>query len=238
MRYDHYICDGYGTLFNAELFPLYDSNEFVISQGARCTLVSNLGSLTGADLTKRLQSLNPKWKFLNVITSLDFALQNEELRSFSGKLLHFGRDEVKAEIGCSLRFVEEPKAARAVLFTSLPGADWIRQYQKVLECATFGEDVVFFLANPDRLLIEANSPYLTVAQVMDGVIFALKQHGIDPIIREFGKPYLSRADLGLSERERLLVIGDNSVTDGGLAQSLSCDFWNITVKRFFMGIVK
>ena len=42
--------------------------------------------------------------------------------------------------------------------------------------------------------------------------------------KEIGKPNLSRLDLNLNSKSKILVIGDNKITDGGLANKLNADF--------------
>ena len=73
-HYDHLIVDIFGTLFNEDYKDLKGAYKFIEKNLETITLVSNIGSIRGKNLKKKL-GLTGKLSSVKVITSLDLAIK-------------------------------------------------------------------------------------------------------------------------------------------------------------------
>lgn len=220
--YDVMILDGFGTLYDKKLEPVPGSIELLRLIGTKSILFSNVGSMTGFQLKGRL-----KTTFIElpskVITSMDMLqryLKQQNIKS----VFHFG-SEVAAEAltDSKIKVVPDEEETDALVFTSLPGRDWIRASQSVLRLINSRKVKHVILANPDRLL-PGEHVGINVGMMFDMLIKSWPDQDYPLTIIEIGKPKLNRRDFDIDNEARILVIGDNQITDGGLAKSLGADF--------------
>jgi HAD superfamily hydrolase (TIGR01459 family) len=129
------------------------------------------------------------------------------------KCLHIGSDrDLEMREGLELSFVDAPEDADFILNTG--PAQWhdtIETYAPALRAAC-GRGLPMVCANPDLVVIHGGKPALCAG--------ALAEHyeAIGGQVRWHGKPHPSVYDsclglLGISDRTRLLAIGDSLRTD-------------------------
>jgi ribonucleotide monophosphatase NagD (HAD superfamily) len=220
--YDVIILDGFGTLYDKKLMPLPGALGIIRSIGTKSILFSNVGSMTGFQLKGRLKSAFIKLPS-NIITSMDMLqryLKQQNIKS----VFHYG-GEAAAEVltDSEITIVPDDEDAAVLVFTSLPGQDWIRASQSALRLIKSRKVKHVILANPDRLL-PSEHVGINVGMMFDMLIKSWPDEDYPLTIVEIGKPMLNRSDFDIDNEARILVIGDNQITDGGLAKSLGADF--------------
>lgn len=220
--YDVIILDGFGTLYDKKLVPVPGSIELLRSIGTKSILFSNVGSMTGFQLNERLKSTFIELPS-NVITSMDMLqryLKQEGIKS----VFHYG-GKAAAEVltDSEITVVPDDEDADVLVFTSLPGQDWIRESQSALKLINSRKVKHVILANPDRLL-PGEHVGINVGMMFDMLIKSWPDKDYPLTIVEIGKPMLNRNEFDIDNEARILVIGDNQITDGGLAKSLGADF--------------
>ena len=221
--YELVIFDGFGTLYDKNLLPLPGAIDLISEIGSKAILFSNVGSMTGDQLRDRLAK-----NFIHlpsrIITSLDILLRYLKKNNIR-EIYHYGGSKtVKLFIQNHISVVPFEKDSDTLVFTSLPTSNWIQDSQSVLKLINDLKVKQVILANPDRLL-PGDHVGINVGMMFDTVINnwpLCTRNGLN--ILELGKPSLTKYDLKIKDVEKILVIGDNIITDGGLAKSLNCDF--------------
>jgi ribonucleotide monophosphatase NagD (HAD superfamily) len=220
--YEHVVIDGFGTLYDKNFIPLEGASRLLDVISDKGILFSNMGSISGLQLKDRL---NGKFEFLprKVITSLDILcrfLISENIKT----IYHYGGKRADRTLRNITRIVNSiDKPVNALVFTSLPDDNWIKESQAILRYIYRHRDAKMILANPDRLL-PGKHVGLNVGMMFDMLSQNWPRQEFNLSKIEIGKPLLKRSDLGLNHKEHVLVIGDNNFTDGGLAKALDADF--------------
>jgi len=229
--YDKIIIDGFGTLYDQNYVPFDGAAELLRLICNKVILFSNVGSIKGSELKNILQA-KTDLSFTNVITSLDL-LCDHIVKNKIKKIYHYGGISAENElnkIACISDSIDE--IVDAIIFTSLPQKNWITESQDILKYINFHMDVKVILGNPDRLLPGSNVG-INIGMMFDMLIQPWINEGFQISKIEIGKPNLNRLDLSLTPKEKLLVIGDNYITDGGLADQICADFALITKNERF-----
>ncbi len=220
--YDLLVFDGFGTLYNRDLHPLPGAIELLEDVNCDSILFSNVGSITGDQLRIRL---NAQFNHLpsTILTSMDLLIQHLYDHDINS-LYHFGGCVAGLELekhGITLASLKDQP--EIVAFTSLPGDDWIQLSQDVLRMINNQNIQKLILANPDRLL-PGEHVGINVGMVFDMLLQSWPKSAYDLPIFEIGKPNLNREQLNIEDYKNILVLGDNIITDGGLASQLDADF--------------
>ena len=222
-KYEVIILDGFGTLYDKDLLPLPGAIDLLHSVSNKSILFSNVGSMTGNQLRSRLAS-----KFINlpnkIMTSLDILMQYLKRNNLKD-IYHFGglkTSELLTSNGISV--VPFSDDADVIVFSSLPSENWIQDSQSVLRLINNLKVTQLILSNPDRLL-SGDHVGINVGMMFDMLVNSWPNDVIGTFnILELGKPKLNKLDFDINGKKNILVIGDNYITDGGLAQNLDCDF--------------
>ena len=220
--YDVIILDGFGTLYDKNLKPLSEAPGLLGAISDKSILYSNVGSMTGFQLRDRLKA---EFRELpsEILTSMDLLLRHLKQQNIKS-VFHYGgiaATEVFANSGITV--VPDNKTADVLVFTSLPSGDWIRASQSVLRLINSYKVKNVILANPDRLL-PGEHVGINVGMMFDMLVKSWPANDYPLSLLEIGKPRLNRNDFNIGNEERLLVVGDNQITDGGLAKNLKADF--------------
>jgi ribonucleotide monophosphatase NagD (HAD superfamily) len=221
--YELIILDGYGTLYDKFLLPLPGSRELLNIISSKSILFSNVGSMTGHQLKSKLK---PNFKSLpgQVITSLDILINYLKHNNFINICHYGGSKTAKLLIQNGISVIPFGNNSNIIVFTSLPSNNWIKDSQSVLKIINSSKSTQLILSNPDRLL-PGKHVGINVGMMFDMLVKSWPKKIKDSLnIIEIGKPGLTRFDLGIKNEENIVVIGDNIITDGGLAQNLNCDF--------------
>lgn len=219
--YDGFILDLWGVVHDGVApFPgVLDCMERLIAAGKRVVLLSN-APRRADDVVRRIAAIGvPEGLYHGVMSSGEEAWQHlfrrddEFYRALGRSCLHIGSDrDLEMREGLDLDFVAAPEAADFILNTG--PAEWedtVADYAPVLAAAQ-RRDLPMVCANPDLVVIHAGKPALCAG--------ALAEHyeAIGGRVRWHGKPYPSVYDsclglLGITDRRRLLAIGDSLRTD-------------------------
>lgn len=226
--YDEIVLDGFGTLYDKNYFPMPGSIDLLNRIYNKSILFSNVGSIDGKTLKFYLDN-NYSRLPSSILTSFDLLLDYLK-RNNINKVFHYGGSKAAnalAENGIML----EDKDVDVIVFTSLPGSNWIQSSQFVLQKLNNKSISKLILANPDRML-PGQHVGINVGMMFDMLTKDWPLTNLKIDIKEIGKPNLSRLDLKLNPESKILVIGDNKITDGGLAKKLNADFCLISeIKR-------
>jgi HAD superfamily hydrolase (TIGR01459 family) len=201
-------------------FPgVLDCMERLLGAGKRLVLLSN-APRRAEDVKRRIVVIGvPERLYHGVMSSGEEAWQclfrrDEPFYAALGrKCLHIGSDrDLEMREGLELSFVDAPEDADFILNTG--PAEWddtIETYAPALRAAC-GRGLPMVCANPDLVVIHGGKPALCAG--------ALAEHyeAIGGRVRWHGKPHPSVYDsclglLGISDRTRLLAIGDSLRTD-------------------------
>ena len=227
-HYDHLIVDIFGTLFNEDYKDLKGAYKFIEKNLETITLVSNIGSIRGKNLKKKL-GLTGKLSSVKVITSLDLAIKYLDSNHSSSQIMHYGGNKAKRELSMSFNIQScYSKSSDVLIMTSLPSENFIKDSQNAMRFFLETNKEIL-LANPDRITPEP--PFkLRVAMIFDMLRQQAKKLNKNINFKEIGKPYLKRIDLGIKDNDKVLVIGDNPDADISLADCLECESVLITSK--------
>jgi ribonucleotide monophosphatase NagD (HAD superfamily) len=220
--YDKIILDGYGTLYDRNFIPFEGALKLLGLIGNKGVLFSNIGSLRGSELKDKVR-MSFGFSFTQVITSLDL-LCNYINENNIKKIYHYGGASARNELMKITSLTNSIKDfADAIVLTSLPQENWIKESQDLLRYINIHKDVKVILSNPDRLL-PGSDVGINVGMMFDMLIKPWPSKGFKLSQIEIGKPNLTRNDLLLNTNEKLLVVGDNYKTDGGLAKEINSEF--------------
>ena len=223
-KYSKIILDVSHTLYDNNQVPMQGAEEFLNKYKHKIIILSNIGSLTGEELKKKLNS-KFNINLENVITSLDLVINHLKTFNYSN-IFHYGSFKVLEKLirKTNLNFVDfnNPKI-ETVLFTSLcNSSSWIKLTQNTLNVMT-RPGIKIILGNPDRSCpIKPHN--FTVSLIHDALMSSCSELGYKPDGIEIGKPYIGRLDLGISINDKIVVIGDNPKTDGLLALKNKFDY--------------
>jgi ribonucleotide monophosphatase NagD (HAD superfamily) len=226
-EYDVFVLDGFGTLYDKDFIPLPGANELLRLIGGSSLLFSNVGSMTGDQLKDKMM-VNFSYTPFKVLTSLDLLLQFL-LKEKIQEVYHYGGLFAEKELKKYVDIVKNVKSpVDAIVFTSLPGGDWIKKSQDILRYIDQHKKVDLILANPDRML-PGEHVGVNVGMMFDMLTRDwIKNENFILSTTEIGKPNLSRIELEILKDLRVLVIGDNFITDGGVADFINADFAHIS----------
>ena len=219
--YDGFILDLWGVVHDGTApFPgVLDCMGRLLGEGKRLVLLSN-APRRAEDVKRRIAQIGvPEGLYHGVMSSgeeawLHLYRQDDPFYAALGRrCLHIGSDrDLEMREGLDLVFIDEPQRADFILNTG--PAEWedtIEDYAPVLRRA-LERDLPMVCANPDLVVIHGGKPALCAG--------ALAEHyeEIGGRVRWHGKPYPSVYDscielLGISDRRRLLAIGDSLRTD-------------------------
>jgi HAD superfamily hydrolase (TIGR01459 family) len=219
--YDGFILDLWGVVHDGIApFPgVIDCMERLISAGKRVVLLSN-APRRADDVVRRIASIGvPEGLYHAVMSSGEETWQHLQRRddpfyaALGRRCLHIGSErDLEIREGLDLEFVATPDEANFILNTG--PANWkdtIADYAPILD-ASRRHGLAMVCANPDLVVIHNGRPALCAG--------ALAEHyqSIGGHVRWHGKPYPSVYDaclalLGISERSRILAIGDSLRTD-------------------------
>lgn len=221
-KFDHIILDGYGTLYGRDQTPLKGVERFLNIFGEKSILFSNIGSTTGSKLSEILER-NFSQIPTRILTSMDLLIQYLKEQEISSAY-HFGGEQAEYILNTNgIKINSSNDRIDCIIFTSLPDKNWIKKSQRVLQLINHGELKKIILANPDRLL---PGPHvgINVGMMFDMFLRGWDQKSFKAKIVEIGKPNISREDLNLCPNSKVLVVGDNILTDGGLATNINAEF--------------
>jgi HAD superfamily hydrolase (TIGR01459 family) len=219
--YDGFILDLWGVVHDGTApFPgVLDCMERLLGAGKRVVLLSNAPRRSD-DVARRIAKIGvPEGLYHGVMSSGEEAWLHLHRRddpfyaALGRRCLHIGSNrDLEIREGLNLAFVDEPEAAEFILNTG--PAEWedtIEDYAPVLGCAS-ERSLPMVCANPDLVVIHGGKPALCAG--------ALAEHyqEIGGRVRWHGKPYPSVYNscielLGISDRARLLAVGDSLRTD-------------------------
>jgi ribonucleotide monophosphatase NagD (HAD superfamily) len=226
--YDEIVLDGFGTLYDKNYTPLPGSIDLLDRIFSKSILFSNIGSMDGKTLRSYLDNNYPKLPS-SILTSFDLLLGYLK-RNNINKVIHYGGSRAAKALSKN-GIILDDQNVDVILFTSLPSPNWVKSSQLVLQKLNSQSISKLILANPDRML-PGHHVGINVGMMFDMLTkdWPLTNHQI--VTKEIGKPNLSRLDLNLNSKSKILVIGDNKLTDGGLAKKLNADFCLISeIKR-------
>ena len=220
-EYDGFILDLWGVVHDGTApFPgVLDCMERLIGAGKRLVLLSNAPRRSD-DVVRRIARIGvPGRLYHGVMSSGEEAWQHLKHRDepFYAALgrccLHIGSErDLEMRDGLDLAFVMTPAEADFILNTG--PAEWddtIEDYAAVLQAALAG-GLPMVCANPDLVVIHGGKPALCAGALAE------EYERLGGQVRWHGKPYPSVYDsclvlLGISDRRRILAIGDSLRTD-------------------------
>ena len=204
--YDLVIFDGFGTLYDKDMVPLSGAEKLLKAVSRESMLFSNVGSMRGDQLRSRLDA-----GFDNlpstIITSMDLLIRHLK-RLDEKSIYHFGGNIAAHELeNQGIRLASPNHQPELIVFTSLPGNNWIQESQTVLRMINNQTIKRLILANPDRLL-PGDHVGINIGMFFDMLVknWPKSFHKI-PIL-EIGKPSLSRSELNIEVQKKLLVVGE------------------------------
>ncbi|MDC3077490.1 hypothetical protein OA327_02140 [Flavobacteriales bacterium] len=224
-QYSRIILDVSQTLYDNNQTPLKGSFEFLKKYKEKIIVVSNIGSLTGLELRKKLNTIF-KIDITNVITSLDLVINHLNKKKYDN-IFHYGSSQIleKLKSETNLNFIEDHSCNKieTLLFTSLcKDLSWIKLTQNTLNLMA-RENINIILGNPDRSCpIKPHN--FTVSLIHDALLSSCIELGYSPKSIEIGKPNIKIEELGILLNEKTVVIGDNPKTDGLLAMKNKFDY--------------
>jgi HAD superfamily hydrolase (TIGR01459 family) len=219
--YDGFILDLWGVVHDGIApFPgVIDCMERLISTGKRVVLLSN-APRRADDVVRRIASIGvPEGLYHAVMSSGEETWQHLQRRddpfyaALGRRCLHIGSErDLEIREGLDLEFVATPDEANFILNTG--PANWedtIADYAPILD-ASRRHGLAMVCANPDLVVIHNGRPALCAGALAE------YYESIGGHVRWHGKPYPSVYDaclalLGISERSRILAIGDSLRTD-------------------------
>ena len=220
-EYDGFILDLWGVVHDGVApFPgVLDCMERLIGAGRRLVLLSNAPRRSD-DVVRRIARIGvPKRLYHGVMSSGEEAWQHLKHRdeAFYAALgthcLHIGSErDLEMRDGLDLAFVATPAEADFILNTG--PAEWddtIEDYAPALQAA-LARGLPMVCANPDLVVIHDGKPALCAGALAE------EYERLGGQVRWHGKPYPSVYEsclglLGISDRSRILAIGDSLRTD-------------------------
>ena len=220
-EYDGVILDLWGVVHDGTApFPgVLDCMERLIGADKRLILLSNAPRRSD-DVIRRIARIGvPERLYHAVMSSGEEAWQSLKRRSepfyaaLGRRCLHIGSErDLEIREGLDLSFVDAPAEADFILNTG--PAEWddtIEDYAPVLRAA-LDRGVPMVCANPDHVVIHDGKPALCAGALAEDY------ERLGGRVRWHGKPYPSVYDsclrlLGISDRRRILAIGDSLRTD-------------------------
>ena len=220
-EYDGFILDLWGVVHDGTVpFPgVLDCMERLIGAGKRLVLLSNAPRRSD-DVVRRIARIGvPGRLYHGVMSSGEEAWQHLKHRdepfyaALGRRCLHIGSErDLEMRDGLDLAFVMTPAEADFILNTG--PAEWddtIEDYAAVLQAALAG-GLPMVCANPDLVVIHGGKPALCAGALAE------EYERLGGQVRWHGKPYPSVYDsclvlLGISDRRRILAIGDSLRTD-------------------------
>ena len=220
-EYDGVILDLWGVVHDGTApFPgVLDCMERLIGADKRLILLSNAPRRSD-DVIRRIARIGvPERLYHAVMSSGEEAWQSLKRRSepfyaaLGRRCLHIGSErDLEIREGLDLTFVDAPAEADFILNTG--PAEWedtIEDYAAVLRAA-LDRGVPMVCANPDLVVIHDGKPALCAGALAEDY------ERLGGRVRWHGKPYPSVYDsclglLGISDRRRILAIGDSLRTD-------------------------
>jgi HAD superfamily hydrolase (TIGR01459 family) len=220
-EYDGFILDLWGVVHDGTApFPgVLDCMERLIGAGKRLVLLSNAPRRSD-DVVRRIAMIGvPEGLYHGVMSSGEEAWQYLRRRdepfyaALGRRCLHIGSErDLEIREGLDLVFVNEPAEADFILNTG--PAEWddtIEDYAPALRAAR-GRGLPMVCANPDLVVIHDGKPALCAGALAE------QYEAMGGRVRWHGKPYPSVYDsclglLGISDRRRILAIGDSLRTD-------------------------
>lgn len=219
--YDGFVLDLWGVVHDGTApFPgVLDGMERLLGAGKRLVLLSN-APRRSEDVKRRIAKIGvPEGLYHGVMSSGEeawlhlFRRDDPFYAGLGRRCLHIGSDrDLEIREGLDLVFVEAPEESDFILNTG--PAEWedtIEDHAPLLYRAR-ERDLPMVCANPDLVVIHGGKPALCAG--------ALAEHyeEIGGRVRWHGKPYPSVYDsclglLGITDRRRLLAIGDSLRTD-------------------------
>ena len=230
-KYDGFILDLWGVVHDGTApFPgVLDCMERLIAAGKRLVLLSNAPRRSG-DVVRRIARIGvPERLYHDVMSSGEEAWQCLHRRdepfyaALGRRCLQIGSErDLEIREGLDLVFVDEPAEADFILNTG--PAEWddtIEDYARVLHAA-LGRGLPMVCANPDLVVIHDGKPALCAGALAE------QYEAIGGRVRWHGKPYPSVYDsclglLGITDRRRILAIGDSLRTDIAGAEGAGID---------------
>jgi len=218
--YDKIILDGFGTLYDKNYIPLKGANKLLKIIHEKSVLFSNVGSKTSTTLKN---DISKKFDIVptEILTSFDLLLLYiSELKI--KEIFHFGGEHAENELKNNGIVIDD--RSQTIIFSSLPQSNWIQKSQLVLKKILHNQASKIILANPDRIIISKHIG-INVGMMFDMLIKSWPSNVYENLeLIEIGKPNISRKVFSINNSSKILVIGDNFITDGGLASSLKADF--------------
>jgi HAD superfamily hydrolase (TIGR01459 family) len=230
-KYDGFILDLWGVVHDGTApFPgVLDCMERLIAAGKRLVLLSNAPRRSD-DVVRRIARIGvPERLYHDVMSSGEEAWQCLHRRdepfyaALGRRCLQIGSErDLEIREGLDLVFVDEPAEADFILNTG--PAEWddtIEDYARVLHAA-LGRGLPMVCANPDLVVIHDGKPALCAGALAE------QYEALGGRVRWHGKPYPSVYDsclglLGITERCRILAIGDSLRTDIAGAEGAGID---------------
>lgn len=219
--YDGFILDLWGVVHDGVApFPgVLDCMERLIADGKRLVLLSN-APRRADDAGRRIAAIGvPARLYHGIMTSGEEAWQCLRRRddpfyaALGRRCLHICSDrDLEIRDGLDLDIVDTVETAEFILNTGPAGwDDTVADYDPVLRAAA-ARRLAMVCANPDLVVMHAGKPALCAG--------ALAQHyeTLGGTVRWHGKPHPSVYEsclslLGITDKRRLLVIGDSLRTD-------------------------
>ena len=220
-RYEGFILDLWGVVHDGTApFPgVLDCMRRLLDAGKRLVLLSNAPRRSD-DVVRRIAAIGvPAGLYHGVMSSGEEAWlclhrRDEPFYAALGRrCLQIGSDrDLEIREGLDLDFVDDPAAADFILNTG--PAEWddtIEDYAPVLQAAR-DRDLPMVCANPDLVVIHGGKPALCAGALAE------EYERLGGRVRWHGKPHPSVYDsclalLGISDRRRILAIGDSLRTD-------------------------
>ena len=220
-RYDGFILDLWGVVHDGTApFPgVLDCMRRLLDAGKRLVLLSN-APRRADDVIRRIAAIGvPAGLYHGVMSSGEEAWlclhrRDEPFYAALGRrCLQIGSDrDLEIREGLDLDFVDDPTAADFILNTG--PAQWddtVEDYAPVLQAAR-ERDLSMVCANPDLVVIHAGKPALCAGALAE------EYQRLGGRVRWHGKPHPSVYNscltlLGVSDRGRILAIGDSLRTD-------------------------
>ena len=220
-KYDGFILDLWGVVHDGTApFPgVLDCMERLIGAEKRLVLLSNAPRRSD-DVMRRIARIGiPERLYHGVMSSGEEAWQHLNHRddpfyaALEIRCLHIGSErDLDMREGLDLAFVETPAEADFILNTG--PAEWddtIETYMPVLQAA-LTRQLPMVCANPDLVVVHNGKPALCAGALAE------EYQRLGGGVRWHGKPYPSVYDsclglLGISEKRRILAIGDSLRTD-------------------------
>jgi HAD superfamily hydrolase (TIGR01459 family) len=220
-RYDGFIVDLWGVVHDgvAPLPGAIACLRALVATGKRIAFLSNAPRRAG-DVVRRISGLGvPPDVYHAVMSSGEEAWQSLHrrddpfYRALRRRCLHIGSErDLEIRDGLALDFVDRPESADFILNTGPAGwDDTIADYEPLLRCA-LTRRLPMVCANPDLVVMHGEKLALCAGAL------AQWYEAEGGLVRWHGKPHASVytacfALLGITDRTRLLAVGDSLRTD-------------------------